>query len=138
MSYPPSEHPILGEVVSVYTRFQALADGVLIDAGSMARESGFRWPAPIRVGAWADYVAWDDADSERQTHQDPSGRLWDVLFLAASAARAHTDAGSELTFQLYRVPRDGSSTQAKLTTLKLVVGPGDGGEAVMTILPNED
>ena len=139
MSDQPSEHPIFGKVISVYTRAQAMADGVLIDAGSMTREAGFRWPVAITAGAWADCVAWDDADSERQTHQDQSGRLWDVLFMAAYAARANADAGSELLFELYRVPRDGQATEAELTTLKLVVGPGDGGEPVMTILlPNED
>ena len=139
MSDQPSEHPIFGKVISVYTRAQALADGVLIDAGSMTREAGFRWPVAITAGAWADCVAWDDADSERQTHQDQSGRLWDVLFMAAYAARANADAGSELLFELYRVPRNGEATEAELTRLKLVVGPGDGGEPVMTILlPNED
>ena len=139
MSHQPSEHPFFGEVISVYTRAQALADGVLIDAGSMAREAGFRWPVAITAGAWAECIAWDDADSERQTHQDQSGRLWDVLFMAAYAARANANAGPELLFELYRVPRDGQATESELTTLKLVVGPGDGGEPVMTILlPNED
>lgn len=139
MSNQPSEHPFFGEVISVYTRAQALADGVLIDAGPMSREAGFRWPVAITAGAWADCVAWDDADSERQTHQDLSGRLWDVLFMAAYAARENANAGSELLFELYRVPRNGEATEAELTRLKLVVGPGDGGEPVMTILlPNED
>ena len=139
MSNQPSEHPFFGEVISVYTRAQALADGVLIDAGPMSREAGFRWPTAITAGAWADCVAWDDADSERQAHQDQSGRLWDVLFMAAYAACANATAGSELLFGLYRVPRDGRATEAELTTLKLVVGPGDDGEPVMTILlPNED
>lgn len=65
--------------------------------------------------------------------------MWDVLFMAAYAARANANAGSELLFELYRVPRDGQATEAELTTLKLVVGPGDEGEPVMTIrLPNED
>jgi len=42
-------------------------------------------------------------------------------------------------FELYRVPRDGRATEAELTTLKLVVGLGDEGEPVMTILLlNED
>jgi hypothetical protein len=139
MSHQTSEHPFFGEVISVYTRAQALADGVLIDAGPMSREAGFRWPTAITAGAWADCVAWDDADSERQTHQDQSGRLWDVLFMAAYAARANANAGSELLFELYRVPRDGEATEAALTRLKLVAGPGDDGEPVMTILlPNED
>jgi len=139
MSNQPSEHPFFGKVISVYTRAQALADGVLIDAGPMAREAGFRWPVAITTGAWADCVAWNDTDSERQIHQDQSGRLWDVLFMAAYAARACAKADSGLLFELYRVPRDGQATDAELTTLKLVVGPGDEGEPVMTILlPQED
>ena len=139
MSHQTSEHPFFGEVISVYTRAQALADGVLIDAGSMAREAGFRWPTAITAGAWADCVAWDDADSEGQTHQDQSGRLWDVLFMAAYAARANGNAGPELLFELYRVPRDGCSTEAVPCQLKLVAGPGDQGEPVITILlPRED
>lgn len=139
MSNQPSEHPFFGEVISVYTRAQALADGVLIDAGPMAREAGFRWPVAVTAAAWEDCVAWSESDSDRQTHQDQSGRLWDVLFMAAYAARANAEAGSELCFELYRVPRDGHSTEAALTTLKLIVGPGDDAEPVMTILlPNED
>ena len=139
MSNQPSEHPFFGEVISVYTRAQALADGVLIDAGPMAREAGFRWPVAITAAAWADCVTWNDADSERQTHQDQSGRLWDLLFMAAHAVRTRADAGAQLLFELYRVPRDGRSTEAELTTLKLVVGPGDEGEPVTTILlRNED
>ncbi len=107
MSNQPSEHPFFGEVIAVYTRAQALADRVLINAGPMARETGFRWPVAITAGAWADCVAWDAADSERQTHQDQSGHLWAVLFMAACAARANANAGSEILFEFSRVPRDG-------------------------------
>ena len=139
MSNQTNDDPFFGKVISVYTRAQALADGVLIDAGPMAREAGFRWPVAITAGAWADCVTWSDADSERQTHQDQSGRLWDALFMAAHAVRTRADAGAQLLFELYRVPRDGRSTGAERTKLKLVVGPGDDGEPVMTILlPNED
>jgi hypothetical protein len=139
MNHQPTEHPFFGKVISVFTRAQALADGVLIDAGPMAQEAGFRWPVAITAAAWEDCVAWADADSERQIHQDQSGRLWDVLFMAAFEARARADAGQKLLFELYRVPRNGRSTDAELTTLKLVVGPGDDREPVMTILlPRED
>jgi hypothetical protein len=139
MSNQLNDDPFFGNVISVYTRAQALADGVLIDAGPMAREAGFRWPVAITSGAWADCVTWSDADSERQTDQDESGRLWDVLFMAAHAVRARADAGAQLLFELYRVSRNGRSTEAERTKLKLVVGPGDDGEPVMTILlPNED
>jgi hypothetical protein len=84
-------------------------------------------------------VAWTHADSERQVHQDQSGRLWDVLFMAQHAIRANRSGGDRLNYQLWRVPRDGKSTEARVTTLKLVVGPGDHGEPVIAILlPDED
>ena len=57
-----------GEVISAYSRGQALEDGVLVDAGSMAKEAGFRWPVAITAAAWEDCVAWTDADSGRQIH----------------------------------------------------------------------
>jgi hypothetical protein len=139
MSNQLNEHPLFGEVISVYTRAQALADGVLIDAGAMVHECGFRWPVALTAAAWNDCVAWSESDNERQIHQDPSGRLWDVLYMAAYAARNPADAVSQRLFELYRVPRDGHSTEAETTRPKLVVGPGDGGEPVITILlPNED
>ena len=39
---------------------------------------------------------------------------------------------------LARVPRDGEARQAIITTLKLIVAPGDEGEEVVTILPPDD
>ena len=75
----------------------------------------------------------------KQVHQDQSGRLWDVLYMAAHAIRTRKNSSELLLFQLYRVPRDGQAMEAELTSLKLIVGPGDNGEPVMTILlPNED
>lgn len=133
-----STESFFGEIISTYTRVQAIEDGVLIDAGSMAQEAGFKWPVAVTSAAWADCVAWSEDDSDKQVHQDQSGRLWDVLFMASHAIRARSGSGDRLLFQLYRVPRDGS-TKAELTTLKLIVGPGDQGEPVITILlPHED
>ena len=59
--------------------------------------------------------------------------------MASHAIRTSKESGDRLLFQLYRVPRDGHSTDAVLVTLKLIVGPGDAGEPVITILlPDED
>ena len=52
--------------------------------------------------------------------------LWDVVFMAAHAVRAQTGGGAQLLYDLARVPRDGEARQAVTTTLKLIVGPGDG------------
>ena len=128
-----------GEVISTYSRAQALEDGVLVDAGPLAEEVGFRWPVAITAAAWEDCVGWTDADSARQVHQDLAGRLWDLVYMASHAIRTGRGSGDRLLFQLYRVPRDGYSTKAALVTLKLIVGPGDHGEPVITILlPDED
>jgi hypothetical protein len=130
---------LLGDVISTYTRAQALADGVLIDAGPLALDAGLTWPVALTAAAWAECVTWTEADSQRQVYQDETGRLCDVLFMAAYAIRRHTDAGQTLLFDLYRVPRDGKATEARRTTLKLLAGPGDAGEPVLTVtLPHED
>ena len=134
-----SAESFFGNVISTYTRAQAIEDGVLIAPGSMANEAGFKWPVALTADAWADCVAWADDDSAQQIYQDQSGRLWDVLYMASNAIRTSKDSGDRLLFQLYRVPRDGQSTEAVLVTLKLIVGPGDSGEPVVSILlPNED
>ena len=134
-----SVEAFFGNVISTYTRAQAIEDGELVDVGSIAQEAGFKWPVALTAAVWADCVAWTEDDSRQQVYQDESGRLWDVLYMASYAIRTRRDSGDRLLFQLYRVPRDGRSSEAVLTTLKLIVGPGDAGEPVITILlPNED
>ncbi|MCX5066712.1 hypothetical protein OOJ91_12560 [Micromonospora lupini] len=127
------------EIIHAYTRAQALADGALVDAGPVAREAGFRIPLALTQAAWADCVAWTDADSERKgTVQDEKGRLWDVLTMAMLAARRAGDR-QRVPFELVRVPVAGRGVRPRLTTLAMVIGPGDEGEPVITImLPEED
>ena len=128
-----------GEVIYSYTRAQAIEDGVLIDATALARDAGFKWPVALTAAAWEDCVAWSDADNQRQAYQDQSGRLWDVLFMAAYAIRTARNTDLQLPFDLLRIPRDGRATKSQQLTLKLVLGPGDDGKPVITImLPGED
>jgi hypothetical protein len=130
---------LFGDVIYSYTRAQAIEDGVLIDATEMAKQAGFKWPVALTVAAWADCVAWNDADNARQAYQDQSGRLWDVLFMASHAVRTARNADQQLPFDLYRIPRNGCATKSQRLTLKLILGPGDDGEPVITImLPEED
>jgi len=128
-----------GDVISTYSRAQAIEDGMLIDVSETAQEAGFKYPIALTAAAWADCVAWTENDNEKQTYQDESGRLWDVLYMASNGIRASKNSGDRLLFQLYRVPCDGRSTKAERTSLKLIIGPGDTPEPVITILlPNED
>lgn len=125
------------ELISIYTRAQAIADGVLIDITETAKEAGFTYSVAITIAAWSDCVAWSADDSERKdTHQDEAGRLWDVIWMLKIAARK---GGERIYYQFYRVPREGKGRKARLTTLKAICGPGDNGEPVITImLPTED
>ncbi len=58
--------------------------------------------------------------------------------MASHAIRTSKDSGDRMLFQRYRVPCDGHSTKAVLVTLKLIIGPGDSGEPVITILLSDE
>ncbi|MDA8128050.1 MAG: hypothetical protein M0Z73_05010 [Betaproteobacteria bacterium] len=123
--------------IHTYSRTQAIEDGLLVDVTEIAAETGFRLPVAMTRAAWLDCIEWSEEDSRRQAYQDPSGRLWDVVWMAAQAARR--GHGDRLAFQLYRVPRGGRSVRPRLVTLHLHIGPGDDPEPVITImLPGED
>ena len=57
--------------------------------------------------------------------------------MAINAARRHTEA-SRLEFKVLRIPRDSRTGQPVSVTLVLDIGPGDQGEAVITIGFGED
>ncbi|GAB6042265.1 DUF6573 family protein [Endothiovibrio diazotrophicus] len=136
------EEPLAGfERIHRYTRAEAIADGFLVDvsATNEAREAGFVWPVAMTRTVWEDCVEWSDEDSRRQTDQDETGRLWDVLNMARFAIRRSGDGGRELLYTISRVPRGGRGVRPREVSLKLVSGPGDNGEPVITILmPDED
>ena len=137
---------IFGEPISVYTRAQAIDDGVLIDVSETAREAGIVWPVALTAAVWMDCVAWDEIAEKRKpdyTAQSESGRLWDVAWMASRAIRAALrrghDGHSPIAFQLFRIPREGRGMRPRLVALKLCIGPGDEGEPVITIMqPGED
>ncbi|WP_176043641.1 DUF6573 family protein [Burkholderia vietnamiensis] len=125
-----------GPVISTYSRAQAIADGVLIDVTTEAREAGFKVPTVITASAWAEVVAWSDEDSARQIPQDERARLHDLLWIAVNLARHHK-ATDRMPFQHFRVPR-GSGLWRTPVTLVMVIGPGDGAEPVVTFMLEGD
>ena len=125
------------DLIHRYTRVQALEDGVLVDVTETAREAGFRVPVALTQTAWADCIHWTQDDSARIVHQDQSGRLWDVLWMARLAAGA-AGGGDRTSFKLHRVRRDGETGEPMPVTLLLDIGPGDEGEPVITIGFAED
>lgn len=125
------------DLIHRYTRAEALEDGTLVDVTETAKGVGFRIPVALTRTAWSGCVAWTEEDNERVVYQDESGRLWDLLWMAINAARRNTEA-SRLEFKVLRVPRDSRTGQPVSVTLVLDIGPGDQGEAVITIGFAED
>ena len=122
---------IFGEPIYSYTRAQALEDGVLVDVSEMAREAGWACPVAVTAAVWA--LIEDIPPSKR--YQDVQGRLWDVLWMGRF--KAYLIRRSGVTQYYYRLIL--YSGRRKYQVLKVVCGPGDDGELVVTImLPHED
>lgn len=116
-----------GEPISIYTRKQAIEDGVLVDVSETAREAGWKYPVAIT----ASVHALINAIPKSQRHQSYTGRLWDVLWMGRLAAKR---GGTEIRYQL--IMHHGRQVYA---TLKAICGPGDTVDPVITImLPDED
>ncbi|MCM2424138.1 DUF6573 family protein [Streptomyces sp. RKAG293] len=126
---------LFGDVIHVYTRSRAIADGALIEVpAALAREAGLPLSVALTAAAWADTVEWSDEDTDRQTVQDETGRLWDVLWMTSLNLRRRVSP-SILRFpvELYRVPRDGRTRTARKTHVIAEITGGDNGEPVLNI-----
>lgn len=126
-------------VIHAYTRAQALADGNLVKVPEpVCSEAGIRVPVALTRAVWEGCVAWTEADGARTgALQDEDGRLWDVVWMTRSAI-SRNRGRSRAEVELYRVPRDGHSVEPELVKLVAVIGPGDEGEPVLTVMePNE-
>jgi len=124
---------LFGEVISSYSRAQAIEDGVLVDVSSVAREAGIKFPVAMTQTVWGKYVEVFEGVS----CQDETGRLWDILWMFRCNARR---GGDTLLFKLYVRNHNRERLDSRdLVTLKAVCGPGDTPEPVITImLPDQD
>ena len=139
---------IFGPPISVYTRAQAIEDGVLVDVTAVAGEAGFKWPTVMTRTVYERYV---EVPPGLTGQQDVQGRLWDILWMLWVAVRTNKINGDHGEFKLLvRFPAEAKWQTneerqpaerggLRLVTLKSVSGPGDNGEPCITImLPDED
>jgi hypothetical protein len=121
------------DIISIYTRAQAIEDGVLVDVSEMAKEAGIKFPVAITRAVWNDYITPDPRS--KSWGQSIQGRLWDVLWMFRNYARA-AGGKDRILFQVLFIMKE---KQQRKITLKAIVSGGDRGEPVITImLPNED
>lgn len=139
-----------GELISSYSRAQAIDDGVLIDLTDATdaqgkRLSPFKYPVAITAAAFEATISaggkWDaEADGGQSLIlpgcQDFAGRCWDVLWMLRCAIGRAGDR-RQATFSV-SVLVDGVARR-RTVHLKAVCGPGDEAEPVIAImLPDED
>ena len=118
----------MGFNINAGTRAEALQEGGLVDASTLAKDAGFRIPLALTGEAWRECVQWP----QDQPGQDETGRLWDVIWMASRAAVAAKHSDDPVTeFQVYRVKV--GEEQASLVDLVLLIGPGDEAEPVCTV-----
>lgn len=123
------------DVISTYTRAQAIEDGVLVDVSETAREAGITFPVAVTRAVWCQCVEVPPG----VVCQDERGRLWDVVWLLRVAIRASAP-GSLIRFGvIVRNSNRERLDRRDMVRLKAVCGPGDDEEPVITIMqPDED
>ena len=121
-------------LISTYTRAQAIADGVLIDITATAAEHGFKLHTVVTDNLYHEYLTPPDGLSAGEG-QSLAGRLHDLLTMAMLEARNGLGK-NRVEFEVLFLMRPGVKELVKVIAH---VGPGDEGEAVLTLmLPGDD
>ncbi len=133
------------DVISRYTRADALRDGVLIEVPfNLSIEAGIK--IPVALTSEAGYYV-DPGNLDELTGQSVTGRLWDLLqvFRIMAGQARHTD---RVLFNVaFLMPSSngregviqGPGEHEEVVSFKAICGPGDDMKPVVTImLPWED
>ena len=145
------DDPVFGptELISVYSRQDAIDDGVLVECtedffDDLNRNAGVIFDVAMTRAVFGRYIEVPEAFA---SSQDIKGRYWDLLYMFRLAAKSNSN-GDELLFEFLSIPNGsdafanehaGASPEQRLVQLKAVVGPGDRGEPCLTfMLPCED
>ena len=124
-----------GKPIYVYTRVQAIEDGVLVDAtvGDLAEVTRQHYKHPVAMTA-AVWALIEKAVANKKHLNDYKGVWHDVLWMSRKNITQRFDE----TSHLFGVIITGTGRRRK-HTLKVICGPGGNAEPVITImLPEED
>ena len=86
------------KIISTYARKEAIEDGFLVDVSETceSKEAGFKAPICLTAGVHALV----EVPESLKGIQDYRGRLWDTLYMAASAFRVFKDDKHLVPFQV--------------------------------------
>ena len=115
---------IFGDVISSYSRAQAIEDGFLCDISPLAKDAGFKYPVAISSGIHSI------VNKAVKGGKDYKGVIWDILSVLLFKIKMST--GSDRINLTVKIGR------ANVQMYSVCSG-GDNGEPVITVmLPNED
>jgi hypothetical protein len=116
------------EIISSYTRVQAIEDGMLVDITEFSREAGFKVPVAVTSGVFSILEPSEELKSQGQ---DLKGRMWDMLWILRLEIRK-----SEWTDTTVFAPLMIKTPGEKPEPVKMwaKAGPGDQMEMVITIM----
>lgn len=119
------------DLIHAYTRAQAIEDGQLVDVTEAARQVGIRCPVAITAAVFGLCV---EVPKSRKRLEDESGRLHDVVWMLAMGMRRNARR-DRFVYSIRCSTRAG----IRRVELKAMMGAGDAGETVVTVmLPSED
>lgn len=121
------------EIISKYSRSDAIQDGTLVDVTEWAKALGIRLPVAITDALWQ---CWIVPDSQAVgAGENTVDRTRETLGILLVCIRDHKGDTDTIFFDV-QFKKDGQRHTVKL---KGVCGPGDKGEAVITVMmPDED
>lgn len=129
MPQPPEPDNSFAEIISSYSRAEAIDDGVLVDITAAASALRFRDPTAITHSAWVNHIA-TPAIAARFGETD-AGRLGDMLNALRMAISAGALGADRVHFVFLATDHRGHRSGRRLWAK---AGPGDTGERVLTIM----
>lgn len=122
------------DIISTYTRQQAIEDGVLIDMTTLypdITKQLYKFPVAATAEVWS--IVEQSVSSKRHAN-DHQGVIWDILWMSQQGIIKRIDESQHI----FRVIITGASPN-KYHDFKIICHPGDSGEPVLTIMmPWED
>lgn len=122
-------------IIYIYSRREALADGNQVEVSATAKEAGLKFPVFLTRAVYDQYVTVPEGLSD----QDEAGRLWDIVWMLRHGIKTAPADMVRLPFELY--VKNSEQNAPQLVTLIAECGPIDFDDprpAITIMLPDEN
>ena len=121
------------DIISVYTREQAIKDGIFVDVSEVAKEAGIKYPVAITTNLYHSHIV--PSEKAKALGQDEKGRLWDVLTMFMFTAKHVKDSFMEFEVLFQDTPN--KHTKVKIWAVCEAMSPTDPRPAINVMLPED-